>query len=1017
MIEWRWGLAPLSVRDETATNLAEVLHFPAPDSSAKQRAVPIGISDGPSLARVEILRECATGGLHRRQWTMPSRIRQSFMLLVIAIALAPRVAAVQTPAATATVEKAPLDQVIPVDPKITVGILPNGLRYYVRRNGEPQGRAELRLAVKAGSILEDEDQRGFAHFVEHLSFNGTRHFPKQDVIAFMQAIGMRFGAHVNAHTGFDETVYELQIPSTNPVVIDRSLLILEDWAQAVSFDREEIDRERGVILEEWRLGLGANARMQEKQMPVLLAGSRYAARSPIGLPETIRNVNHDRLKQFYADWYRPDLMAVIAVGDFDPAAVEASIKAHFGPIPASPKPRSRPNNTVPAHPGTLYAIASDKEATATTVGVIRKMPARDQRTIGAYRQQMVERLFAGMLSERLDEIAHKPNAPFLAAQTSRGIFVQSTEATTVQALVTDNGVEGALTALFAETERVARFGFTQTELDRQKVSSWRYLDQALIEKDKSPSGPLADEFIRNFMQDEPIPGIVYEQGLARRFLPQITLAEVNALASTWIPDGNRVVAVTAPEREGLKAPTEATLSAAIAAATGRPLTAYVDTVSKAPLLDPLPTPGAIAKTSARDGIGITEWQLSNGVRVVLMPTTFKEDEIIFRAVSPGGTSLARDQDFIAARTAEDVISEGGLGALSRVDLNKALASVNTFVSADIGDTEEGLHGGSTRKDLETMFQLIYLTFTAPRADPAAFDVLTGRLKRMLADQQVLPEVAFNHALSAALTQDHPRARPLTPALVDRMNLDASLAFYKDRFADASDFTFVFVGSFDVPTMKPLVERYLGSLPALYRREKARDVGIRPPTTVVEKQVVKGVDPKSQVSIVFTGPFVNNEMSRLRVRTMAEMLSGNLHQTLRENLGGTYGVSVRSNFTFPPEEAEYRVAISFGCDPARLDELVKQTWQVIEEFRNSGPSAGQMSNARTARLRDLETNLRENPYLLNRITEKYEHGEDVGDVFAQHALFDQLTAPAVRDAARQYLDPRRYVQVTLRPEAK
>ncbi len=710
-------------------------------------------------------------------------------------------------------------------------------------------------------------------------------------------------------------------------------------------------------------------------------------------------------------------MAVIAVGDFEPSAVEAAIKAHFGPIPAAPSPRPRPAYTVPEHPGTLYTVATDKEARATVVAVVRKMAARDQRTVGAYRQQMVERLFSGMLSERLEEMAHKPDAPFLAARTSRGLFVRSAEATTVQALVNEDGVERALTALFGEAERVARYGFTATELERQKLSSTRYLEQALIEKDKSPSGPLADEFIRNFMNDEPIPGIVYEQGLSRRFLPEITLAEVNSLARTWVADGSRVVVVSAPERAGGKKPTDATLAAAIAAAGGGALTAYVDTVSTLPLLNPLPSPGAIAKTSAKDALGITEWQLSNGVRVVLKPTTFKEDEILFKAVSPGGTSLARDQDFIAASTAEDVISEGGLGGLARVDLNKVLSSTNTFVAADIGDTEEGLHGGSTRKDLETMFQLIHLTFTQPRADPAAFGLLTGRLKQVLADQQVLPEVAFNTTLGAALSQDHPRARPLTPALVDQMDLKKSLAFYKERFADASDFTFVFVGSFDLPTIKPLVERYLGSLPALHRKETARDVGIRPPATVVEKQVVKGVEPRSQVGIVFTGPFTNTEMSRLQISTMAEMLSGNLHQTLRENLGGTYGVSVRSDFTFRPEEEQYRVAISFGCDPERLDELVKTAWRVIDEFRNTGPSSGQIANGRTARLRDLETNLQDNGYLLNRITSKYEHAEDVADVFEPRALYDQLTATAIRDAARLYLNPKRYVQVTLRPEAK
>jgi zinc protease len=799
-------------------------------------------------------------------------------------------------------------------------------------------------------------------------------------------------------------------------VIERSLVVLEDWAHAVSFDADEIDRERGVILEEWRLGLGADARMQSVQMPVLLKGSRYADRQPIGQPDIIRNVSHERLKQFYKDWYRPDLMAVVAVGDFDAQAMEAGIKAHFTAIPAAASPRQRASDAVPGHDGTLFTVATDPEATATTVAVVRTMPARDQRTVGAYRQQMVERLFGGMLSDRLDEIAHKPDAPFLAAQTSRGLFVRSTEATMVQALVNDGGAERGLEALFGEAERVARYGFTATELERLKLNSSRGLEQALIEKDKSPSAPLAAEFIRNFMNDEPIPGIVYEQGLSKRFLPEITLAEVNQLARTWIPDGNRVVAVTAPQRADLKAPKEPELAAAIAAGTARALTAYVDTVSKRPLLETPPPPGTIANQSAKEALGITEWRLSNGARVVLKPTNFKEDEILFRAISPGGTSLAGDADFIAARTAEEVVSNGGLGSLGRVDLSKVLAGVNAFVGADIGETEEGLHGGSTRKDLETMFQLIYLTFTAPRADPEAFGVLTGNLKRMLANQQVLPEAAFDNALAAVLTQDHPRARPLTPALVDQMNLAKSLAFYKDRFADASDFTFVFVGSFDVAAMKPLVERYLASLPAIHRVEAARDNGIHPPAGVVERQVVKGVEPKSEVSIVFTGPFRNTEVNRQLITTMGQMLSGNLHRTLREDLGGTYGVSVEADFSRRPTE-EYRVTINFGCDPARLDTLVKAAWDVIAQFKTAGPSSGQMADARISRERDLETNLQQNRYLLNGIAASYENAEDVAEVFNPRPLYDQLTADAIRDAATQYLNSSRYVQVTLRPEAK
>ncbi len=945
---------------------------------------------------------------------MHVRARTHLTLLAALVALTTSVATAQQPVVN-TAQHIALDQIVPVDPLITVGTLPNGLRYYVRANRQPQGRAELRLVVRAGSILEDDDQRGLAHFVEHMSFNGTRHFPRQDVAAFMQAIGMRFGAHVNAHTAFDETVYELQIPTVNAEVIDRSLLILEDWAHGVAFDADEIDSERGVILEEWRLGLGADSRMQDALVPVILKGSRYAERSPIGHPDIIRNVNHDRLRQFYTDWYRPDLMAVIAVGDFDVSAMVAAITARFASIPSPSSPRPRPTYAVPPHPGTLYAVATDKEATATTIGVFSKAPARDQRTVGTYRQTVAERLFSGMLSERLDEVAHRADAPFLAARTSRGLFLRSMEATTVDALVTDGGAERGLAALFAETERVARDGFTQTELDRLKLNYQRQLEQGVIEKDKSPSGPLADEFVRNFVQDEPIPGIVYEHGLLQRFLPEIDLAEVNSLAKKWMPDGNRVVVVRAPEKAGLVAPTEASLAAATARAGDRTLSRYVDTVSTQPLLGRLPVPGSIVKRSTREAFGITEWQLSNGVRVVLKPTAFKEDEILFRAVSPGGTSLASDGDFIAAATADDVVPEGGLGTFSRQDLNKKLAGVSMSVSAGIGDNDEGLRGGSTRKDLETMFQMIYLTFTAPRADPAAFGVLTGNLKALLANKQALPDVAFREALTAALTQDHMRARPLTPELVGQMNLEKSLAFYKDRFADASDFTFVFVGSFDVATMAPLVERYLGSLPALHRRESARDLGIRPPTGVVKRQIVKGIDPRSQVGVVFTGPFENTEGRRLLVSTMAEMLSGNLHRTLREDLGGTYGVSVEPTFAARPVP-EYRVTIGFACDPARLDDLVTATMGVIEAFKRTGPSSGQVADAASARLRDLETSLQDNAYLLNRILSKYANGEDVAEVFDPRALYGQLTADAIRDAARQYLDMNRYVQVTLRPAA-
>jgi len=912
-------------------------------------------------------------------------------------------------------QNAPLTAAVPVDPRITIGTLPNGLRYYLRANKQPLGRAELRLVVNAGSILEDDDQRGLAHFVEHMCFNGTRHFPKQDVVAFLQSTGMRFGAHINANTSFDQTVFQLRIPTDNAGVIDRSLLILEDWAHAVSFDPDEIDKERGVILEEWRTGLGAGARMLDVQLPVLLKDSRYADRIPIGKPEIIRSFPYERLKKFYTDWYRPDLMAVIAVGDFDPATIESMIRSHFGSIPAAVNPRPRINYDVPDHPGTRYVIATDPEATQTMVNVSSIMAARDQTTIGAYRQQTVERVFGGLLSSRFAEMAQKPEAPFLDADTSRGLFVNTAEATTLSALVPDGGVERGLAALFTEADRVARFGFTQTELDRFRLNYQQAFAQLAASNDEHTSESLADEYIRNFMQQEPIPGIAYENGLVQRFLPEITLTDINALARDWVPDRNRVVVVSAPKKAGVPVPDEAKLAAVIKSAGGANLTAYVDAVSSRPLLENVPKAGSVTKTTTK-APGVTEWTLSNGVRVVLEPTTFKQDEILFRAFSPGGTSLASDQDYVAAETADRIVSEGGLGSLSEIDLNKKLAGKTAVVRPDIEEMYEGLNGRTLRRDLETMFQLIYLTFTQPRADPEAFRAATGQLTAALANREALPDAAFEDALNAAVTQNHLRARPMSADMVAQTNLEKSLSFYKDRFADASDFTFVFVGSFDLPAIKPLVEQYLASLPALHRKEAGKDVGIRPPSGVVEKVVTKGTTPKSEVGVVYSGTFQNTQKNRIIVRAMANTLAGNLQRVLREDMGGTYGVSVVPEFTEKPAE-EYRINITFACDPERTQDLVKALFSVVDDFKANGPSAGQAADAQSALRRDLETDMRQNGYVLSQLSYAYQYEEPIPEPATLRQIYDQLSAPLLRDAARTYLDPNRYVKVLLFPQSK
>ena len=956
----------------------------------------------------------SANGLDVLMRMLPARGPVRSILLSSAL-LALTCLAVMGQIATGQAQSTDLAKPMPLDPQITVGSFPNGLRYYVRANKKPEKRAELRLVIKAGSILEDDDQQGLAHLVEHMAFNGTQHFPKQELISFLESVGMRFGADINAFTSFDETVYMLQVPTDKPEVMERAMLILEDWAHNLSFDPVEIDKERGVVMEEWRLGRGAGARIRDKLFPILLKGSHYADRLPIGTPEIIRGGKAERLKQFYSDWYRPDLMAVVAVGDFDKPAVEKMIAAHFRGLASPSKPRPRTKYEVPDHPGTVYALATDKEMSTTSIAVENILPAVEQGSVGVYRQKIVDRLFSSMMGARFSELTQKPDAPFIAAFIGRGRFLgRNKDQSTLTALVKEGGVERALEVLLAENERVARFGFTASELDRQKQNLLRSYERMATEKENRESGSRADEYVRNFLDNESLPSADDEYMLHKKFLPEITLAEINKLAREWFPEGDKFVVLTGPEKAGLVMPDESKLSAIIKAAPGKELKPYVDTVSAAPLLDPMPAPGKVSKTSTRQEVGITEWELSNGVKVVLKPTTFKEDEILFRAASPGGTSLASDKDYITASSAAQVISAGGLGKFNAIDLRKVLAGKVAAANPFISELEEGLSGSSSRKDLETMFQLIYLVFTQPRADATAFGAQAAQMKTLLANRSASPEFAFIEALSRARFQDHPRRRMVSAEIVDQWNLDKSLAFYKDRFADASDFRFVFVGSFDLDTMKPLVERYLGSLPSLRRKETWKDVGVRNPSGVIEKTVEKGVEPKSMSALVFTGPFEFDQTHRIAIRAMAEVLQTKLLETIREELGGTYSITAGPGYQqFPVPQ--YSVTIQFGCDPKRTDDLIKRVFQEIEQLQANGPSDKQVNDEKEALLREFETNIKQNNYLLSQLSLRYQNGESPADLWQIPELYKKIDKAMIRDAARTYLQMKNYIRVTLIPE--
>jgi zinc protease len=943
-------------------------------------------------------------------------LRRLYVLLITAMLVTTTCLA----AAPQKAEKIPaqsLSQTIPTDPEITIGKLDNGLRYYIRANKKPEKRAELRLVVKAGSVLEDDDQQGLAHFVEHMAFNGTAHFPKNDIVSFIESIGMRFGTGLNAGTSFDETTYRLTVPTDKSEVIDKAFLIMEDWAHNVTFDATELDKERGVIIEELRLSRGAGRRLTEKLLPVLLKGSRYADRIPLGKAEIIQGSKPEQLKRFYADWYRPDLMAVVAVGDFDKAAIEAMIRKHFAAIPVAVSPRLHPIYDIPDHPGTIYTILTDKEVTSTSIEVYNLLPTRKQGSIDVYRQDTVDRLFSSMLNARFSELTQKPDAPFISAGAGRGAFVVRTkDNASLSAQVKEDGIERGLDALFTEVERVSRFGFTATELNRQKEAILINYQRQAVESRNQPSSSRAAEYIRNFVQNESLPSVEVEYALHQQFLPGITLEEINKIAREWFSDQNRFVVVAAPEKSGLVIPDETKLAAVMKSAMARDLKPYVDSVSSAVLLDNPPQPGTVIKTSTKDATGITEWELSNGVKVVLKPTTFKEDEILFRATSPGGTSLASDKDFIPADTATIAVSSGGLGKFSAIDLQKIMLGKAAGASPLIGELDEGMSGSSSRKDLETMFQLIYLLFTQPRYDMPSFKALESQLKNVLANQTANPAFAYAEMLIKTLSQDHPRRYLPSPAIIDQFDLDKSMAFYKDRFADAGDFTFVFVGSFDLGTMKPLVERYLGGLPVLHRKEMWKDVGVMFPKGIVEKTVTKGIEPKSQSSIVFSGPFLFDMSNRVAIRAMAQVLQMRLLKTIREDLGGTYSISATQSFHKIPR-SEYSITIEFGSDPQRTNDLIKRVFQEIVKLRTEGPTEKELNDEKEALLREFETSSKLNGFLVAQYISEYQIGEDPAVLLEFPDYVRKLSVAAIMQSAKTYLNLENYVQVSLFPEKK
>jgi len=911
-----------------------------------------------------------------------------------------------------------LDDPLPVGPQVKVGKLANGLTYYVERNRKPEHKLELRLVVKAGSILEDEGQQGLAHFTEHMAFNGSTHFKKHELVSYLQSIGVKFGADLNAYTSFDETVYVLPVPSDRPADLDKAFLVLEDWAHGLSLDADDIDKERDIVLEEARLGKGAGNRMQKVLMPKIYNGSRYAERLPIGKEDIIHNFQPEALRRFYRDWYRPDLMAVVAVGDIDPAQVEGLIKRHFAGLKNPEHERARSYAEIPARSGTEALVVTDKEAGPASI-LIRYpvLPWRERATIGGYREQLVEILVTGMLNGRLQELSQLPAPPFLGASSALGHLTPRYRSYNAMAALGDKGAAPAIDALVQENERARKFGFSAAELERAKKNVLRFYERGYAERDKTDSAEHAAEYMRNFLEGESIPGIENEYRYANEMVPSITLDEINAWARRTIPaDSGKLVVYTGPAKANAPAPSGEQLLAAVAGAEKTEVAARDEKAVTGTLMERPPAPGKIVAESRDARLGLTRLTLSNGVKVILKPTAFRNDQILMSAARHGGQSLFDERDMVSARYADSIVAAMGLKNYSPLDMSKLLAGKAAAVSAGLGTNTDVVAGSAGASDLETMLQMVWLKFDSVRRDENLYKSFIAKQLELARNRQSQPGAVFGDTVLATLYANNPRAPHATrPEDIPKIDLDRAIAIYRQRFSSAKDLTFIFVGSFDANAIKPLLATYLGSLPTPDIPTEFRDLGIRPVRGVVKREVKVGLEDRSTVSLVFAGSTEVDEHEELRLAALTEIMNIRIIDVLREKLGLIYGGGMESSMTRIPY-SNYMANLTLPTGPANVDKVIGATFGEIERMRTAGPDPLDLDKVKRNWRQNFRKSLQENGYWLAALQTSLTEDTDPATILTVEQQIDALSVDDVKRAAQRYLDPANYVQVVLAPEA-
>lgn len=908
---------------------------------------------------------------------------------------------------------------VPIDPQVRFGTLDNGLTYYIRHNQMPKDRAEFFIAQNVGAILEEDNQNGLAHFLEHMAFNGTKNFPGKLIIEYFESIGVRFGSNINAYTALDETVYNLSdVPTIREGIIDSALLVLHDWSSFILLEESEIDSERGVIREEWRTGAGADRRMWKNANFQKYPGSQYAKRDVIGDTAVINNFSYQTLRDFYHKWYRPDLQAIIIVGDVDVDQIEAKVKALFSNIPAPVDPAERTIFPIYDNVEPIYSAVRDREARFTRIELEYKhdkIPADIQESMAGYMVSVVNNIVSTVMGYRFEEITQRADAPFVAGFAQYGEIVKSKDAFQLIVVPKEGQELKGLKALLLEAEKFRRFGLTASEVERAKTDILNALENAYNDRNNQRNRVLAHQFVRHFLSQQHIPGIEWEFNTFKMLMPHISADAVNQMIAHYVRDENLIVSFMAPEKEEVVIPTREQVMEAIANVKLAEIEAPVEENFDNKLMSTTPRQGRVRRVSNNKSFGTTEWRLSNGVRVVFKPTDFKNDEILMSAFSWGGLSKVKDiNDLVSANLATAIVANNGLGEHTRVQLNRVLTGKMATVTPSIAQHEEGFSGSSSVRDFETMLQLVYLYFTGTRKDDDAFASLMNMYRVSLGNIATDPRKSFSDTINLMLNNRHPRTTLLTLESLDKVSQDRALAIFRQRFALPADFTFVFTGNINPenPEVRQAILTYLGGLKSPKRKEQFTDNKIRRPRGLVNNHFRRQMEiGKSSNFILYSGHVPYTIENRLAVTAIGNILNMRYLESIREREGGTYGVGVRGLLAKIPVP-EATIMMQFDTDVELQARLMKIIHEEIDEIVKNGPRADDLQKVKENFIKQYTQDQRENSWWSTMIVRYYQERLNFADDYLK--AVDKLTAEKIQSVLQRIVNQGNVLEVVMKP---